>query len=76
MIVVGAVLIGAGLFLTYLWDIIRPIPWQPHEPYRPPGAEDANRSQRTGSHDSRWRGLMREGIRRLVERQGHASPRR
>jgi hypothetical protein len=69
-IVGGVVLLGAGLFLAYLWDIVRPIPWQPHEVYRQPVADDADRPDSIRSRDSNWRGLVRAGIRRLLERHG------
>jgi hypothetical protein len=45
LVVVG---LAAMYFLGELWDIIRPIPWQPHEPYRPPAPQDADRSDTAG----------------------------
>ena len=48
MIVGGLVTLGAGLFLAHLWEIIRPPPWQPHEVYRPPVPDDADRLRTTG----------------------------
>ena len=53
MIVAGVVALAAALFLAHLWDIIRPVPWQPHEVYRPPVPDDAERSETSEPrHDS------------------------
>jgi hypothetical protein len=41
VIVIGVVAIGVAVMLSYLWEIVRPIPWQPHEAYRPPKPDDA-----------------------------------
>jgi len=46
MIVAGGVALGFALFLSYLWDIIRPVPWQPHDVFRPPVPDDADRPDR------------------------------
>jgi len=50
LIVVGVVAVGVALGLSYLWEIVKPPGWQPHEVYRPPVPDDADRSQagRTG----------------------------
>jgi hypothetical protein len=54
MVVGGAIAVGAALFLAWLWEIIRPPPWQPHEVYRPPVPDDAHRPEKTGPrHDTR-----------------------
>jgi hypothetical protein len=44
-IVAGVLALGVVLFLSYLWEIVRPPPWQPHEVYRPPVADDADQPE-------------------------------
>ena len=46
-IVAGVVALTVALFLVHLWEIVRPPPWQPHEVYRPPAPDDADRPKTT-----------------------------
>jgi hypothetical protein len=46
LIIGGVVAVGVALGLSYLWDIVRPVPWQPHEVYRPPVPDDADEVDR------------------------------
>jgi hypothetical protein len=48
LMIAGTVAIAVALFLAYLWEIIRPPPWQPHEVYRPPVPDDADRPKTAG----------------------------
>ena len=43
LIVAGVVAVGVVLGLSYLWEIVKPPGWQPHEVYRPPAPDDADR---------------------------------
>lgn len=54
LIVIGSVVaIGASLFLSWLWEIIRPPMPRPHEVYRPPTPDDADRRETTGARRER-----------------------
>jgi hypothetical protein len=50
MVIAGVVAVASSLFLGWIWDIIRPVPWQPHEVYRPPDLNDDDRPDTTGPH--------------------------
>jgi hypothetical protein len=47
--VAGVLAVGVALFLSFLWEIVRPPRWKPHEVYRPPVPDEADRSNGGGS---------------------------
>jgi len=51
LLVAGVVAVGVAFGLSYLWEIVRPPRWQPHEVYRPPVPEDADRPQAGHTRD-------------------------
>lgn len=53
LIVAGVVAVGVALGLSYLWEIVKPPRWQPHEAYRPPVRDDADRTQTGPTRDRR-----------------------
>ena len=53
LVIAGVVMVVVAFFLSNLWDVIRPIPWQPHEPYRPPVPDDADGSTTGPRHGVR-----------------------
>jgi hypothetical protein len=43
LIIAAIVAVGVALGLSSLWDFYKPPQWQPHEAYRPPAPDDADR---------------------------------